>query len=134
MEKFSHLHTEACVWKVYPSGQQSCTTMKNERERWKRANNVLPKTGDPDRWRRQAPDGWETEYGPVPLKERDRDWYDEVIVFRALTKRATGRRPFRLEWAEIIRRMPQNDVTTAEVAESCGVTLDYVSRLVALHG
>lgn len=127
-----HQHTEACVWKVYPGGQQGCVTAKNERERRKRAEGTLKPSGDPDRYRRQKPDGWEDEYGPVPLKERNRDWYDWVIVHRALTKTPTSRTPYPMEWAEIIRRMNVNGATMSDVAEATGVTLDYVSRLVAL--
>lgn len=131
MEK--HKHTEACVWKVYPSGQQACVTAKNERERALRAAGKLKKTGDPDRYRRQPEDGWEDEFGPVPLKVPNRDWYDEVIVIRALTKTPTGRRPYPKEWEEIVRRMPHNDITTRDLAEATGISQEYVSRLVALH-
>lgn len=122
-----HVHTEACVWKVYPSGQQSCTTAKNEREQAKRAAGTLIKTGDPYRGRRQPPDGWEDEFGPAPIRALDREWYDEVIVTRALNRERCGRRPYRLEWAEITRRMDNSRVTEEDVALSTGVTISYVS-------
>lgn len=134
MEKFEHLHTEACVWKRYPSGQQSCVTAKNERERWKRAHGILKRTGDPYRGRRQAPDGLEAEYGPVPPKVPDKEWYDTVIVSRVLNKENPGRNPYRLEWAEIVKRMDRAGLTPHQVADIVGVTERYVQDLRRVHG
>lgn len=126
MEK--HQHTEACVWKAYPGGQQSCVTAKNEREKALRAAGKLKPSGDPDRYRRQPEDGWEAEFGPVPLKERNRDWYDEVIVLRALNLEPTGRSPYPLEWAAIVRRMNWNEVSSAKLGETLGLTEWYVNE------
>lgn len=124
-----HRHTEACVWKTYPSGQQSCVTAKNERERAKRAAGTFRSGGDPKRYLRQKPDGWEAEFGPVPDRERNRDWFDQVIVDRALTKRPTGRTPYPLEWAEIIRTLPKVKITEVDLATATGVTPDHISNL-----
>ena len=134
MEKFQHRHTEACVWKTYPSGQQSCVTAKNERERFKRANGTFKPSGNPDRWRRQPTDGLEDEYGPVPARVRDRDWYDEVIVLRVLNQEAPGRNPYRLEWEQIVKRMDLAQLSAAEVADVVGVTERYVMDLRRIHG
>jgi hypothetical protein len=76
-----------------------------------------------------ATDGYEDLYGPVPDLVPDAEWFDEVIVLRALNKEATGRTPYPLEWAEIIRRMPRADVIDADVADATGTTVEYVSRM-----
>lgn len=127
-----HIHTEDCRWKVYPSGKQECTTARNERARERKVAGEFKSSGNPDRYRRQKPDGWEDEFGPVPLKVAQRDWYDEVVVIRALTKQRTGRYPTAPEWADIIRRMPRAEVVDADVARSTGVSSEYVSRLRSL--
>jgi hypothetical protein len=124
MEK--HRHTEACVWKVYPSGQQSCVTAKNEREKALRAAGKLPRTGFRFRDRRQPPDGWEDEFGPVPLRELNRDWYDEVIVQRALNLERTGRNPYPLEWKAIVARVNWDTVEKHKLAEAIGVSEWYL--------
>lgn len=74
-------------------------------------------------------DGFEGQYGPVPDLIPDEDWFDEVIVIRALNKQACGRSPYPLEWAEIIRRMPRADVVDEDVAQATGVTAKYVSDM-----
>ena len=134
MEKFEHTHTPDCVWKRYPSGKQQCLTYRNEKDRFQRRNGTFKKTGDPDRWRRQPPDGWEDLYGPVPPKARDNEWYDEVIVLRVLNKEKPGRNPYRLEWEDIVKRMKVSQITASEVAEVVGVTERYVMDLRRIHG
>lgn len=128
-----HEHSATCVWKRYPNGKQQCVTAKNERERAKRAAGTLKRTGSPDRWRRQPPDGWEDEFGPVPLKERDRDWYDRVVVHRVLNQEAPGRRPFYREWAEIIGKMQARGLSAMEVARVVGVSEWYVNLMRRRH-
>lgn len=76
-----------------------------------------------------ARDGLEAEYGPVPDLVPDEEWYDEVIVIRALSKQPTGRLPYPLEWAEIIRRMPRAEVLDEDVAEATGTTVGKVSKM-----
>lgn len=79
-----------------------------------------------------GPDGFEDEYGPVPDFVPNSEWYDEVIVVRALTGYPTGRRPYKLEQAEIVRRMVGKD--QAEIAHWCGVSESTMSEWVAKHG
>jgi hypothetical protein len=107
-----------------------------ERERLRKAaqnrrTRPQPKIRYPKTGRRVAPvtDGLEAEYGPVPALVPNKDWFDEVIVVRALAKRPTGRRPYPLEWAEIIRRMPRTELTDEQVAEVTGVTTNYLDKL-----
>lgn len=67
-----------------------------------------------------ALDGLEAEYGPVPALVPDHEWYDRVIVDRALTGHVTKRTPYPLEQAEIVRRMtPVHE--QADLAKLCGV-------------
>jgi len=129
-----HTHNKDCVWTTYPSGLQQCKTARNERDRARAAKGLMVRGGDPDRYRRQDPDGWEDEFGPVPLKVPRHEWYDRVIVERALTHESTGRKPYKLEWAEIVRRLPEARVTTTDVALATGVTQEYVADLVRCHG
>lgn len=133
MEKYQHQHTETCVWKTYPSGKQSCVTAKNERERAARIAGTLKPSGDPNRHRRQPKDGWESEFGPVPLKSRDRDWYDEVIVRRALNLEPTGRTPYPLEWRAIVNRVDWDRVSIPDLARCTGVSQWYLGNRRQTH-
>lgn len=73
----------------------------------------------------QEPDGWEDEFGPVPNRVKDSEWYDPVIVRRALLGYPTGRIPHKLEWIEIVNRMP-SDMHASTVAGWCGVSTETV--------
>lgn len=74
-------------------------------------------------------DGLEAEYGPVPDQVPDSKWFDEVIVDRALNKQPTGRTPYPLEWAEILRRMMRAEVTDEDVAQAARITVQHMTVL-----
>lgn len=76
-----------------------------------------------------AKDGYEDLYGPVPPRVPNHEWYDEVIVVRALNRQKTGRKPYRLEWAEIFRRESRwEGVTNETLAEATGMNQDTITR------
>ena len=52
---------------------------------------------------RPAPDGLEAEFGPVPARVPERDWFDHVAVLRALSGASVGRRLSPLEKTEVDR-------------------------------
>jgi hypothetical protein len=74
-------------------------------------------------------DGFEDLFGPVPDPVPNAEWFDEVIVIRALNKQRTGRNPYPLEWAEIFSRLPRSEATVEDLAESTALTLGYVHIL-----
>ena len=78
---------------------------------------------------RQEPDGWESEYGPVPDRVPNQKWYDEVIVRRALLGYPTGRIPHRLEQIDIVNGMTPG-MTAPWIAQWCGVESKTVSEWV----
>lgn len=78
-------------------------------------------------------DGLEAQYGPIPDLVPDHEWYDHVIVDRALTGHATGRPPYPLEQAGIVRRMtPIHE--QADLAKLCGVHPTTFNVWVSQHG
>lgn len=78
-------------------------------------------------------DGFEDLFGPVPEPVPNSEWFDEVIVIRALNKQTTGRNPYPLEWAEIFERMPRSEVTVEDLAVSTDLTEGYVHVLKGRH-
>ena len=126
-----HMHGPDCVWHLDADGKQRCQTRRNERLRARRA--AEPKRpgrrGFRYRDRRQAPDGWEDEFGPVPIKALDSEWYDQVLVDRILNGEPAGRRPHRLEWDVIAGYLAAGHLEAADVARNAGVSLHYVCDL-----
>lgn len=80
---------------------------------------------------RKPRDGWEDEYGPIPAKIPDREWYDWVAVEAALAGRPV-RKLTPPENREFYRRTMH--LPTAVVAELVGLSVGAVehqrSRLV----
>lgn len=74
-------------------------------------------------------DGWEDLFGPVPDPVPNAEWFDEVIVIRALNKQRTGRNPYPLEWAEIFARLPRSEAQVEDLAESTELSEGYVHIL-----
>jgi hypothetical protein len=116
---------------------RECERVRLRKQARERRTRPQPKIRYPNPGKRVRPvtDGLEAEYGPVPDLVPDVRWFDEVIVVRALAKRPTGRRPYPLEWAEIIRRMPRTELTDEEVAEVTGITTNWLDKIRrAQHG
>lgn len=126
-----HMHGPNCVWGIDADGKQRCRTRRNERQRAQRAANPAKQArrGFRYRDRRQAPDGWEDEFGPVPIKALDAEWYDQVLVNRILNGEPAGRRPFRLEWDVIAAHLAAGRLEPADVARDAGVSIAYVCDL-----
>lgn len=99
-----------------------CQAENRKRYLKNRADRGLPPPPSRDTISQPA-DGWEDEFGPVPFRVLDRYWYDPVIVRRALLGYPTGRVPYRLEQAEIVRRLPP-EMTGTELARWCGVEIE----------
>jgi hypothetical protein len=104
--------------------------LKANRKRYKKSRTDrglrLPPSRDTYR---QAPDGWESDYGPVPDRVPNQEWYDEVIVRRALLGYSTGRIPHRLEQIDIVNGMTPG-MTAPWIAQWCGVEPKTVSEWV----
>lgn len=100
------------------------------REQYRRERTKTPlRYPHPRKRVKPVTDGLEALYGPVPDLVPDSEWFDEVIVSRALNKQPTGRAPFVLEWAEIFRRQPRSDITDEELAHVAGTTFGRVSKI-----
>lgn len=108
-----HARTPANT-RVYGSGRVACLDCKraSDRDRTRPSKPRAPRrTPHPSakrleqlregnrRWRArktlekriQAPDGWEDEFGPVPLKVSDTVWVDRVVLQRRLNDEPVGR-------------------------------------------
>lgn len=78
----------------------------------------------------EARDGFEDYYGPAPARVPNSEWYDEVIVIRALNHQRTGRKPYPLEWQEIFRRESRwEGITNETLSEATGANQDTITRL-----
>lgn len=116
-----HIHTEECRWTVKPDGKRRCLTARSARERDNRAREY-----------RQKPDGWEDEFGPVPLRVPHTKWYDDVVVLRLLNGENPGRRPYRLEWEAFFKR--NKTVTFQQVLQATGLTSEALREKCRDHG
>lgn len=80
-------------------------------------------------------DGYEDVYGPIPARVPNSEWYDEVIVIRALTHQKTGRIPYPKEWAAIFQREHAwAEVSNQSLADAIGVQIDWITRMRSRHG
>lgn len=114
---------------------RQCERDRNRIAAQERRNGTRPIPGYlvPDKRVKPVSDGLEAEYGPIPDLVPNSEWFDEVIVARALNRVRCGRSPYPLEWAEIIRRMPRAEVTDEDVAFSTGTTAKVVSLIRSRH-
>lgn len=120
-----HRHGPECEWTVWASGQQVCKAYLAEKDERRRA---------------QPEDGWEDEFGPVPPKERDAKWFDQVIVDRALRLQPTGRKPTPLEIRAIVSQSEfvpffrENMAKRIQLAECVGVDFKTVTTWFSRYG
>ena len=77
-------------------------------------------------------DGLEDLYGPVPNQVPDEEWYDEVVVLRAVNQRVIGRYPTRPEIKAITART--SHLSLDEVARVTGAKLRTVQEWRERHG
>lgn len=128
-----HIHTEDCRWTVKGDGKRRCLTARAELERAQRAQGKRTPAEIRRRDYRQEPDGWEDEFGPVPLRVPQTQWYDEVVVLRLLNGENVGpRRPYRLEWAEFFKR--NKTATFQQTMRATGLTSDGLRDKSQKHG
>lgn len=119
---FEHEHTPECIWTTRSDGIRWCVT----RKRWYDAVHTgRVRTED-------MVDGLEDEYGPVPPPALNEEWYDEVIVARALVGFKTGRAPTPKEAQEIVRRMTNQ--SSSQIADWCGVDIRTVDAWRSRYG
>lgn len=115
-----HVHTDQCRWSTASRGdgrtRRICLTAGAERSK--------------NRYLGQPKDGWEDDYGPVPNRVPDKEWYDRVVVLRALSAQRTGRWPTPPEWRDIFKRQQVNGTTDDELGLA---TLATSTQLVSMR-
>jgi hypothetical protein len=102
-------HSGTCAWVTSRSGGMYCATQK-------RASAAIAPI--------KKVDGFEDEYGPIPPRVKDADWYDWVIVEGVLSGIRVSRPPYPKEWEEILTRNTKHLVV--ELAMYAGVDQDTV--------
>jgi hypothetical protein len=120
-----HQHNEDCKWTTRKNGKKLCQTRRAERERARLDRRRAEYFGQPV-------DGLEPEYGPVPARVPNTEWYDEVIVIRLLSGIPTGRYPCRLEWEAFFAR--NTKATFREVVHATGLKPETVTSISARNG
>lgn len=103
--------------------EQLARAAKAQRDRRAREAEIRPKR---KYTKKVVTDGFEDDFGPIPVAVPDAKWHDEVIVHRALSLTVTRRKPTPLEARTIVLGARQKH-TNEELARVCGVDVSTVT-------